>query len=482
MTQGPIPIPKPLSGAWWEPINRSPGAQEALPKREPLVNHEQTSWLNLLKFRVNWEMVFAPWLALFVILGIGGVLWLMLKSPDFQKLGSRAAETASPTLPVTTQSKAAQPFLDPYLRDRISQAILYVSVFVAGLVIYFAPALVAKRRRHRNLFAITVLNLFAGWTFVGWVVALLWAVKEDNRGPPASGEWVEQGRFARKITRPTYQFIFVLAGTVVFWLLPDWPLRWVLYVCPDPLLNRFSGWPRLVFFSVLPSVYWYFPSMLIYLMVQMIRQRVAGAFGTSGAFSWRRHVIIFGVAVVSVGTYQVVGTYWRAHREFVASNQSHPLLHPIEGAFGLKLGQPTNNLELTFGWSSPYEDHVADPDYEIVHEAEIGAEFPAVGIRVPFSTNAVSAIIARSDRAFADLYKILRTLTDKYGTPERPTSEKAVWGRGTRATITLQRRYMEGDIILCYSDPLLEDIREEDINNRRLDSERQKSQRLKKEL
>lgn len=46
------------------------------------------------------------------------------------------------------------------------------------LAIYFAPALVASRRDHKNATAITVLNLFLGWTLLGWVVALVWAVSK----------------------------------------------------------------------------------------------------------------------------------------------------------------------------------------------------------------------------------------------------------------------------------------------------------------
>jgi hypothetical protein len=45
-----------------------------------------------------------------------------------------------------------------------------------GLLLYWLPAFVAERRRHRQTTAIVVLNLLLGWTFVGWVVALVWAL------------------------------------------------------------------------------------------------------------------------------------------------------------------------------------------------------------------------------------------------------------------------------------------------------------------
>jgi hypothetical protein len=44
---------------------------------------------------------------------------------------------------------------------------------IVGLFIYFVPTIIGLRKR--NAVAIFVLNLFLGWTFIGWVVALVWA-------------------------------------------------------------------------------------------------------------------------------------------------------------------------------------------------------------------------------------------------------------------------------------------------------------------
>jgi len=50
-------------------------------------------------------------------------------------------------------------------------------VFLTAL--YFTPTIVAAIRHKRNLVAILVLNLFLGWTFIGWIVALIWALTVD---------------------------------------------------------------------------------------------------------------------------------------------------------------------------------------------------------------------------------------------------------------------------------------------------------------
>jgi hypothetical protein len=53
--------------------------------------------------------------------------------------------------------------------------------------IYFAPAIIASMRRHRQILAIFVLNLVAGWTLIGWIAALVWAfIRQERRLEPAS--------------------------------------------------------------------------------------------------------------------------------------------------------------------------------------------------------------------------------------------------------------------------------------------------------
>ena len=51
-----------------------------------------------------------------------------------------------------------------------------VAVVLVVLAIYFFPWIVANHRRHENQAALFCLNLFLGWTLVGWVIALVWAL------------------------------------------------------------------------------------------------------------------------------------------------------------------------------------------------------------------------------------------------------------------------------------------------------------------
>jgi Na+/H+-dicarboxylate symporter len=54
-----------------------------------------------------------------------------------------------------------------------------IVILIVSIIVYFLPALIANHRKKRNVGAITALNFFLGWTFVGWVVALVWAYTVD---------------------------------------------------------------------------------------------------------------------------------------------------------------------------------------------------------------------------------------------------------------------------------------------------------------
>jgi hypothetical protein len=43
------------------------------------------------------------------------------------------------------------------------------------LAAYLLPALIAICRRHHNKVPIILVNIFAGWTILGWFVAFIWS-------------------------------------------------------------------------------------------------------------------------------------------------------------------------------------------------------------------------------------------------------------------------------------------------------------------
>jgi hypothetical protein len=56
--------------------------------------------------------------------------------------------------------------------DNFGLGLLLSAVIVA---IYLLPAFVAYGRNHHNKGAILLLDLFLGWTALGWLGALIWS-------------------------------------------------------------------------------------------------------------------------------------------------------------------------------------------------------------------------------------------------------------------------------------------------------------------
>ena len=54
--------------------------------------------------------------------------------------------------------------------------LILLVVGIALIALHFLPGIIASRRNHRNALAIWLVNIFFGWTLIGWVVALIWAL------------------------------------------------------------------------------------------------------------------------------------------------------------------------------------------------------------------------------------------------------------------------------------------------------------------
>lgn len=48
------------------------------------------------------------------------------------------------------------------------------------LALYFLPCIVALGRDSDSKLQIFLVNLLVGWTFLGWVIALVWACGKDR--------------------------------------------------------------------------------------------------------------------------------------------------------------------------------------------------------------------------------------------------------------------------------------------------------------
>jgi hypothetical protein len=70
--------------------------------------------------------------------------------------------------------------------------------FVTAPLLYFLPTIEAALRKHPNTGAIGAVNAFLGWSLVGWVVALVWALRKPETVTVAASK--QEGPFVD--TRP----------------------------------------------------------------------------------------------------------------------------------------------------------------------------------------------------------------------------------------------------------------------------------------
>lgn len=53
--------------------------------------------------------------------------------------------------------------------------VIFLIVAALMLWLYFVPSIIAVKRNHCNQVPIILLNLFLGWLFIPWVIALVWS-------------------------------------------------------------------------------------------------------------------------------------------------------------------------------------------------------------------------------------------------------------------------------------------------------------------
>ena len=95
--------------------------------------------------------------------------------------------------------------MDSLAANDAGAVFLAVVIVAVVLTLYFTPSIIAKSRDHHQFATILVLNIFLGWTFIGWVVCLAMALSATNKGgtpvtqvgpPPPSPATVPAGWYS----------------------------------------------------------------------------------------------------------------------------------------------------------------------------------------------------------------------------------------------------------------------------------------------
>ena len=68
--------------------------------------------------------------------------------------------------------------------DAILGTTPFILILGIGLGIYLIPTIIAFARKVPSTLSVAVLNIFLGWSIIGFVVALVWALKNYDYVPP----------------------------------------------------------------------------------------------------------------------------------------------------------------------------------------------------------------------------------------------------------------------------------------------------------
>jgi hypothetical protein len=62
----------------------------------------------------------------------------------------------------------------------VEKTLVQALMAVVAMLAYFAPSIVADRRGRRDVLLLALMNALLGWTIVGWLSALYWALHRDS--------------------------------------------------------------------------------------------------------------------------------------------------------------------------------------------------------------------------------------------------------------------------------------------------------------
>jgi len=56
---------------------------------------------------------------------------------------------------------------------------LNIVSIIALIVLYLLPTIIAFNKNKKQKLGICILNIFLGWTFLGWLASLVWSICKD---------------------------------------------------------------------------------------------------------------------------------------------------------------------------------------------------------------------------------------------------------------------------------------------------------------
>jgi hypothetical protein len=87
--------------------------------------------------------------------------------------------TIAPTQQLSTPPRTEQPRSAPLQQQRTETSVIVAAVLLSVISLgYCLPLTIAMCRRSEKTDKISCLNILTGWTVVGWIASLIWALGE----------------------------------------------------------------------------------------------------------------------------------------------------------------------------------------------------------------------------------------------------------------------------------------------------------------
>ena len=58
---------------------------------------------------------------------------------------------------------------------------IMIAIVLVFIVLYLLPSIIAIKKKHKDLIKILIINIFLGWTIVGWIISLVLAINMQNK-------------------------------------------------------------------------------------------------------------------------------------------------------------------------------------------------------------------------------------------------------------------------------------------------------------
>jgi len=68
--------------------------------------------------------------------------------------------------------------MENYTKAFFIALFIYIIMMILLILLYFLPSIIAIKKKEKNKVTIIVINLFLGWTVIGWIFTLIWVIKK----------------------------------------------------------------------------------------------------------------------------------------------------------------------------------------------------------------------------------------------------------------------------------------------------------------